>query len=158
MSTDAEQSDGGNIVIDGGRMVRLRDGSEITTSVTSGDSTGGNIDIQARFVILDSSTILANAFGGPGGTIRIQAEAFIPSGDSLVEAVGKASQIPGTIEILAPDTDFLQSLAPLAVEFEDPASRLGDRCSQRRNVDQCTLEVDIRDGLPLGPDAYFLAP
>lgn len=137
-------------------MLFLRDNSAITTSVGTGDGTGGNVRIQSRFVILDSSAILANAFGGPGGNIFIFADGFIPSADSSVEAIGKESQIPGRIEIRAPDTDFIQSLAPLPEEFEDPGSRLGDRCSERRDVDQSTFGMAMRDGLPLGPEAFLL--
>jgi hypothetical protein len=161
VSTDSEKSDGGNININGGYMLRLRDHSAITTSVGTGIGTGGNIaignnTIYPRFVILDSSTIRANAFGGPGGTVKIKAAAFISSADSVIEAVGKQSRIEGTIDIQAPDTGFIQNLAPLPAEFEDPAARLGDRCSQRRDVDQSTYSTAVRDGLPLGPEVYFL--
>jgi hypothetical protein len=37
----------------------------------------GNITIAPRCVILDRSQIRADAFGGPGGNVRIAAEVFL---------------------------------------------------------------------------------
>ena len=104
----------------------------------------------------NKSRIQADAVG-QGGMVDITADAFVKSGDSDVTASSERN-LPGTVEIKAPDTDFLESLAPLAVEFEDPGSRLGDRCSRRRDVEQSKLSIGVRDGLPLGPDVYFLGP
>jgi hypothetical protein len=156
VSTDARSSDGGNIDIGGGQLVFLRDNSAVTTSVGTGAGTGGNVRIASRYVVLDSSAILANAFGGPGGNVSIFANGFVPSADSIVEAIGKQSQIPGRIEIRAPDTDFIKSLAPLPQEFEDPSTRLGSRCSERRDVDQSSFVADVGGRLPLGPEAFLL--
>ena len=156
ISTDAVESDGGDIRIDSGGMMLIRNGSAITTSVGSGAGTGGNITIDARFLVLESSAILANAFGGPGGNISIFADAFIPSANSLVEAVGKASRIEGRIEIRAPDTDFAQHLTPLPQDLADPADRLGDRCGLRRNLDSTSFTASAGDRLPLGPEAFLL--
>jgi len=58
-------------------MIRLRD-STINTSVAGGAWTvGGNITIDPDFIILQNSKIIANAFEGRGGNIRIVAGTFL---------------------------------------------------------------------------------
>jgi filamentous hemagglutinin family protein len=85
VTTDAVQADGGNIDIQAGSLVHFRD-SEVTTSVQNGQGAGGNISIDPDFVVLDGTRIRADAFGGPGGNVRIVTDVFLPS-DSLVSAL-----------------------------------------------------------------------
>ncbi len=155
-STDARKADGGNINLKVGRMVDLID-SAITTSVSTGQGRGGNITIDPRFVILDSSRIQANAFGGPGGKLRIVTDAFIRTPDSIIEASSQQS-IDGEVIITAPDTDLSRILTPLAVEFEDPGSRLGTSCIQRLGIGQSSFGEAGRYGIPPAPQGFMPAP
>ena len=67
ITTEALQADGGNVSVTAEYMVHLTN-SEITASVGGGvDTTGGNINIDPEFVILNNSQIIANAFEGMGG-------------------------------------------------------------------------------------------
>ena len=66
ISTSSAVADGGDINVMAEYMVYLHDGA-MTTSVGNGSGGGGNIFIDPVFVVLNSSRIEANAFGGPGG-------------------------------------------------------------------------------------------
>jgi len=78
VTTQAEQGDGGNILLTAGSLVDLRD-SQITATVRSGVGQGGNITIELPSVVLERSQIRANAFGGPGGSVQIMADVLLKS-------------------------------------------------------------------------------
>ncbi|HEX2825959.1 MAG TPA: filamentous hemagglutinin N-terminal domain-containing protein [Burkholderiales bacterium] len=129
ITTEANRADGGNIFIKANDILRMTD-SEITTSVGSGFGNGGNITIDPIFVVLDSSRIIANAFGGNGGNIDISTDALLKSGDSTISASSQLG-VQGTIRISAPDSDLAGSLTPLASGLIDPSQLLRQSCSAR---------------------------
>ncbi|HYH43451.1 MAG TPA: hypothetical protein VD867_15870, partial [Burkholderiales bacterium] len=116
----------GIIAID---LLRLTD-SEITTSVGTGLGNGGNITIDPVYVILDSSRIIANAFGGDGGNINIVTSALLQTGDSIISASSELG-VQGTIEISAPDSDLAGGLTPLPGGLFDSSLLLRESCSAR---------------------------
>jgi large exoprotein involved in heme utilization and adhesion len=122
IETETIQTDGGNITIDTRNLVFLQD-SAITTSVESGFGAGGNITIDPQFVVLDNSQIIANAFGSPGGNIRIVTDSFFASPDSIVDASSQLG-IDGTVEIDSPDTDITGGITILPESFFDAAALL----------------------------------
>src|SRR5207253_4762282 len=100
--TRATLADGGDIQITASNFLRLRD-SAITAEVGGGATTvGGNIFIDPQFVLLQYSQIVANAFAGQGGNIRIQAQqVFLADPTSQVSA-SSALGINGQVAIQAP--------------------------------------------------------
>jgi hypothetical protein len=98
ITTEAKRADGGNIHVNAGYMVSLID-SKITASVGGGpETTGGNITIDPHYVILNDSQIIANAYEGRGGNIRIIADVFLASPESVVDASSELG-IDGTVDI-----------------------------------------------------------
>jgi filamentous hemagglutinin family protein len=157
VTTEARQSDGGNIDIRAGSLFHLSR-SEITTSVSTGEGRGGNITIDPQFVILDRSQIRADAFGGPGGNVRIAAEVFLASPDSVVSA-SSARGITGTVDIRAPITSLSGVLAPLPAAFVSAAALLPARCAVRLSEGKASsLVVGGRDGLPFDPGGLLPSP
>jgi hypothetical protein len=161
ITTQATVADGGNITLstpDGVFLV----GSSITTSVESGVGRGGNIFIDPQFVVLTHdatkstpSEIVANAFGGPGGNIRIVAGQFIATpGGNLVEA-SSAKSIDGTVEIDAPDTDVAAGVAVLPESFLDASTLLREHCGAARAGGASSLVAAGRGGVPVDPDGYL---
>ena len=62
--------------------------SQVTTSVQSGVGQGGNITMGSElhplgFLIMSDGQVRADAFGGPGGNIRLFAETFLSSGSII---------------------------------------------------------------------------
>jgi filamentous hemagglutinin family protein len=129
ISSEALASDGGNIDIRVGNLVHLKN-SEITTAVGSGAGAGGNITIDPTFVILENSKIVANAFGGPGGNIRIVADYFLSTPDSLIDASSELG-VSGNVDISAPRTDLNNGLKPLPAQFFDASTLLRETCGTR---------------------------
>jgi large exoprotein involved in heme utilization and adhesion len=129
ISTEALAADGGNIDIRVGTLVHLRD-AEISTSVGAGQGAGGNIFIDPTFVILENSRIVANAFGGPGGNIRIVAEYLLSSPGSLIDASSRLGT-SGSVQIAALNTNLSNELAALPAQVLDASAMLRDACSAR---------------------------
>jgi len=157
--TRATQADGGNIRITAPNFLRLRD-SRITAEVGGGAQTvGGNITIDPQFVLLQNSQIVANAFAGTGGNIRIQAQqVFLADPASRVSA-SSALGINGVVNIQAPVTSISGAVAPLPQEFASTAELLRDRCAERlRGGTVSRFVLGGRDGVPLEPGSLLLSP
>lgn len=153
VSTRAVTSDGGNIKLGAPAIIQLTD-STVSTSVASGVGAGGNIIVDPQFVILNNSRISANAFGGPGGNIRIVAGNFIPSADSSVTA-SSALGIAGTIVVESPENDIAGSISQLPQSFLDASAFLPQRCAARRAGGQSSFVVARRGGVEINPDGYL---
>lgn len=149
----AIRADGGNIIILANDLVYLVD-STIATEVKSGVGAGGNISIDPEFVVLNTSRISANAFGGPGGNIQIAAEHFIASTDSVIEA-SSIQSVAGTVVIESPETEVATTLMQLPQEFFDISGLLAAHCAARRGAAGSSFEVAGRGGLPVDPDGYL---
>jgi large exoprotein involved in heme utilization and adhesion len=153
ISTRAVTSDGGNIKLTAPNIVYL-EGSQITTSVESGVGGGGNITIDPQFVIVNNSSIIANAFGGPGGNITIIANNFLSSVTSVIEA-SSALSTPGVIEIRSPENNVESSIAQLPGAFLDASALLRGLCTARRTGAASSFVVAGRGGVPVDADGYL---
>jgi large exoprotein involved in heme utilization and adhesion len=117
-------ADGGNITLMAPNMVQLR--TVISTSVAA----WARAATSPQFVILNNSSIIANAFAGPGGNITIIADNFVSSATSVVEA-SSALSTPGVIQIQSPDNNVENSIAQLTAAFIDASGLLRGLCSAR---------------------------
>lgn len=153
VSASASQSDGGDITINATNMVYLVQ-SSIETAVQGGAGAGGNITIDPQFVVLNKSTISANAFGGPGGNISIQAGNFIASSDSTITA-SSAQNIAGTVVVESPENDIAGSLSQLPQQIVDVSALLPEQCAARRAGEQSSFVVRGRGGVAINPDGYL---
>jgi filamentous hemagglutinin family protein len=153
ITTQALTADGGNIKLTAPNTVQLQD-SVISTSVAGGLGQGGNINIDPQFVLLNGSSIIANAYGGPGGNITIVADNFLQSTDSVISA-SSALSTPGTIQIQSPDNNVESSIAQLPSSFLDAASLLRGLCSARRTGAPSSFVVAGRGGVPVDADSYL---
>ncbi len=153
ITTQALTADGGNITLKAPFMVQLQD-SVISTSVAGGLGQGGNILIDPQFVILNNSSIIANAFGGPGGNITIIADNFLASITSVIEA-SSALSTPGVIQIVSPDNNVESSIGQLPAAFLDASSQLRGLCSARRTGAPSSFVVAGRGGVPVDAGGYL---
>jgi filamentous hemagglutinin family protein len=152
ITTEAMHADGGDIFIAAPYMVRL-DGSKITASVGGGpQTTGGNILIDPRFVLLKNSQIIANAYEGTGGNIRIVAGTFLSDPQSLVDASSDLG-ISGTVDIQASITNVSGLVSSLSTDFVSATDLLRERCIARirDGGKYSSFVVGGRDGLPVEP-------
>ncbi|MDM8558601.1 filamentous hemagglutinin N-terminal domain-containing protein [Candidatus Parabeggiatoa sp. HSG14] len=148
ISTAATNAGGGNIEIDATNYIYLRDG-KITTSVKGGSGDGGNITIEyPTFVVMDKGKIIAQADEGRGGNIRIAAEQFIKSPDSLISASSKLG-IDGEINIDSPTVDMNAFIIVLSGGFVEAQLK---QCTTEEIENPNIFKVDLtrKKVLPFG--------
>jgi filamentous hemagglutinin family protein len=122
ITTSAKDGNGGAIRIQGGQLVDMRH-SQVTTSVLGLAGNGGNIDVHADALVLDTGFIQANtaADRASGGDVRVEVKTLVPSGNTLL--VGGE-----TPYVFRPDLfgfNVIQAAAPTgvsgAIEISTPA-------------------------------------
>ncbi len=150
ISTQAATANGGNIVLAVGNFLRLAD-SKITTSVNGSVGNGGNILIDPQLVLLDNSKIIAQAVAGHGGNIRINANNFIASNDSLVSASSQLG-ISGTVDLVGPRVDLNGSLVVLPSDLRDAATVARTSCDARAGSPSSLIDRGY-GGLPQDTEA-----
>jgi filamentous hemagglutinin family protein len=152
----AGTADAGNITLEVRNLLHLSNDSSITTSVTGGEGSGGNIAIDSVFAVLDEeSSIIANALEGQGGNILISIHgggALFQSPDSLIDASSERG-IEGSVVIDAPDTDIIAGFAGLPANFLDAATVLTQLCAGRSGANASSLVVRKYEVLPDSPYA-----
>lgn len=149
---EATQADGGNIVLFGERA--LLEDARVSAAVGGGDGRGGNIGLTAdEFVVLERSSVSANAFEGPGGNVAVTTRAFIVDNRSTLSASSELG-IDGTVAVNSPETDVEGAIVAPDVQFEDAGSLLQARCSVGLRTGS-TLVVTRGDGLPASPDGFL---
>jgi filamentous hemagglutinin family protein len=157
ISTEAVSSmaSGGNITLHVRDFLHLTS-SKITTSVKDEIGNGGNILIDPQLVILDRSSIIAQAVKGHGGDININAGLFIASADSIVSASSQLG-ISGTVEISGPRVDVNGALVVLASQLRGLVAVQREACAVRAEQPISSLVEAGRGGLPQDPEATLPA-
>jgi filamentous hemagglutinin family protein len=132
ITTEARNGRGGNVRIEAGELVYLLDSTISASVTTAGIDAGGNITIDPRLVVLNRSTLRANAAAGNGGNIDITAGEFLRSADSIL-SVSSRLGIDGTIVIRSPIEDLLEDAVPVQAEplSDDDLVRRG--CAAQRS-------------------------
>jgi filamentous hemagglutinin family protein len=157
VSTESVVSDGGDIKVEADALVYLFDG-RITTSVVGAGGTGGNIDIDPTFVVLQGgSQVIANAtnpLATQAGNIYISGDYILISQDSRVQASGPTNAQDGEIIIRGPDGDLVRVLAQLPESYLEAAGLLKGGCGVGR-AGISALVLAGRGGVPVSPDDYL---
>jgi large exoprotein involved in heme utilization and adhesion len=157
VSTTSDLSGGGKIDLSAGQVVELVD-SQITTSVQGGAGDAGNITIDPRYVILNDSQVIARAVEGNGGNIFIDADVFLASPTSVVDASSQTG-ISGTIDIRGAVSNLSGLITPLPQGYLNTAALVEDRCAGRLREGQISsFVVTGRDGMPLQPGGVLPSP
>jgi hypothetical protein len=123
------------------------------TATASRTGNGGNIAIDPQLVILDHSSIIAQAVEGHGGNITITADQFIPSSDSLVSASSQLG-ISGTVVINGPRVDVNGALVVLSTQLRGRTEVLREACESRTGRPLSSLVEAGRGGLPHDPESH----
>jgi filamentous hemagglutinin family protein len=129
INTDSTIGGGGNITLNTIKRFHITNG-KVTTEVQNGALNAGNINIDPEFVVIENSTLNANAFGGNGGNINIIAQHYFEDPNSNVTA-SSAKGIDGVIEIEAPDIDVSSGLLGLPKEYLDAQKLLKSHCGSQ---------------------------
>jgi filamentous hemagglutinin family protein len=152
VNTSTQNAGGGNITMQIPHLTYLQAG-EITTSVHGGKGNGGNVTIETpRFTVLDNSSIVAQADKGYGGNIRIVAEHFLKSYESLISASSRLG-IDGEVIIPFSDKTINGNLLTLSSNFEDNSHQLIP-CQGSLDAKRSRFKVNLIEGVPDSPEDF----
>jgi filamentous hemagglutinin family protein len=157
---------GGDIKLQVGNLLLLRNQSQISTRAGTqqrGGGDGGNMKINAQFIVAvprENSDIIANAFAGNGGNINLTAQSILglqvnnTKQPLPISEISASSQlgIDGAIEINTPDVDPSRGLTELPANFTDSSNQIVAGCPADRDN---TFTVTGRGGIPNNPSQYL---
>ena len=146
ISVNSRNSGGGIIGINAGNSIYLLE-SEISSNVRQGEGKGGDISTNSESLILNNSSITANAQDGDGGAVFIRTENFIKSSDSRVTATSQRGN-EGTVTIEAPDLDIAGGLTLISGNFLDAEKWAKTPCSQRSAENISRFVFQGRENVP----------
>jgi len=155
ISTHSKESDGGNIDIQAGNRLMMKE-SQISTSVEGGLGNGGNILVDSEYAVLNKSQIIANAYEGNGGNITIISDQLVQSSNSMINASSQLG-IHGNIMIQSPELDLSTELSALNSTFMDATHWLNKPC-ELRSDDLSSFIIRAREALPQSPDDLLTIP
>ncbi|QTA87980.1 CHAT domain-containing protein [Desulfonema magnum] len=156
VTTESDVSGGGRMTINVKNAIHLSDG-RITTTVQGGSDDAGDISIDPEFVTLNQSEIIAKAYEGNGGNIRIVADHFIQSAGSEVDASSELG-IDGLVEIKSPEEDASKGLAALPENYLDATRWVKTPCAKRTGESELRFVLTKRDSLPTPLDDWLASP
>ncbi|WP_293122202.1 hypothetical protein [Moorena sp. SIO4G3] len=167
ISAQTASGDGGNITLTLQDLLKLRSGSQITTSAGTekrgGD--GGNITITADLIVAfleEDSDITANAFNGKGGNITLTAQGIFgfnfPDQPTNLSDITASSErgVDGNIKINILDFNPSQGLVELPTTVVDASTLIAASCADNVKVASDDSKGDEfiitgRGGLPPSP-------
>ncbi|MGK7936585.1 MAG: hypothetical protein AB4206_12425, partial [Xenococcaceae cyanobacterium] len=139
ISATTNSGDGGNIILELDDNLVMSSDSEISAEAL-GNANGGNIDIDAQFIIASPSQnggndIIASAEEGRGGDINITAEALFGIEarelSDLTNDINASSELnqDGDINISILDVDLTQGVTELPQNLIEPETIVTQGCS-----------------------------
>ena len=155
-SSESPRANGGNIDIRAIDRVRLVK-SEISTSVKGAEGSGGNIVIDPKVVILQSSTVIAQAVGGAGGNITLVTPLFLADQSSLVDASSQFGQ-NGTVAIQSPISNLSGTIAQLTSQPSSVQLLFQSRCAALATTQHGSVILSRRQTIPMPPGEWMNSP
>ena len=137
-----ESQNGGNINLQVGEDITLRDSSSISARAFN-EATGGNLDIDARFIIAfpdGNNDIIASAEQGQGGNININAESLFgiqerPLNDSTNDINASSDfSLDGNIIVTTSGVNPIRGTVELPSNIVVPESTAQQACEANREL------------------------
>ena len=169
LTSNSESGGGGNITLHAQDLLglRMRRNSQITTNA-GGNGNGGNITIKVPngFIFAvpsENSDIGANAVGGNGGNVKIDALAVIgtqyrekPTNYSDITASSEFG-LNGKVQINSPDADPSRGLVELPVNLVDASQQIVADCNSGAKIARSSFIRTGRGGLIADPTQPLIA-
>ncbi|MFG6100278.1 filamentous hemagglutinin N-terminal domain-containing protein [Leptothoe sp. ISB3NOV94-8A] len=168
ISAEADSADGGNITLNLGPILLLRNGSNVSATAgrDQGFGNGGNVAITTAdgFVVAvdtENSDITANAFLGNGGNVTVNTQGlfgieFRPALTPLSDITASSEfGLQGSVTIETPDVDPSDDLVQLPTGLVDASRLVAQGCGAGASDIATALgefTVTGRGGLPPSPD------
>ncbi len=176
-STQSQTGNTANINLQLTEDITLRNNSFISARALE-DANGGNLDINARFILAfpskgNGNDVIATAERGEGGDITINARQlfnlqegeaidengdFIPNNRNDIDASSQADGLDGTISISNPDTNIRQKDTAIPSNPIESEQTIAQACQRTRTADQPSgLTIKGKGGIPPQPTEPFMA-
>lgn len=157
VSSSALSGAGGNVDIESRRSAVITS-SRVAAEVLTGLGDGGNLNVSGAGLALRNSAISANAFGGRGGNILINADNLLVNRASSVTASSQLG-IDGTVAFTSPAADLTGALLSVASSFLDANALIATSCLAPTSVARSRFLIRERIGDQQDPLRYlFPAP
>ncbi|HEY9600079.1 MAG TPA: S-layer family protein, partial [Allocoleopsis sp.] len=153
--------EGGNLTLQVNDILIMRHNSLISAEA-GGTGNGGNIDIDADFVVAvpkEDSDIVANAYQGRGGNINITTQGiygleFRPNRTPLSDITASSQfGVNGVVQINTLGVDPSRGLAKLPTDVVHAEGLIDRHCTPGRDTNQrSSFTVTGRGGLPPSPN------
>jgi filamentous hemagglutinin family protein len=138
----SNSGNGGNIDFQISNTLLLRNNSQISTTAgtAQGNGNGGNISINAQFIVAnpsENSDIAANAFSGKGGNIKIDTKGIFGIKPRMrltpLSDITASSDfgISGTVTLNTPDADPSRGTTTLPTGLVDTNALIANSCIAR---------------------------
>jgi len=158
-STDSDRS--GIITLDIADTLTLKNQSLISAEAFN-DANGGNLDIDARFIVAfpGNNDILASAENGIGGNIAIETESLLgieerEVNDSTNDINASSNfNLDGTVEINILNFDLIQGVTELPRNVVEPRDTIAQACrADRTTANTNSFIITGKGGVSPLPDA-----
>ena len=167
ITADTVMGKGGNITLQINDIITL-DNDGLISAAATGDANGGNINVQAQFVVAfpsqpDGSDIVASAPQGRGGNITISSESVINleereaienNGTNDIDVTGLVN---GLVTIINPNVDITQELLEAPQNVVKSELAIGQICQNNNAKKPSVLNIKGKGGIPLQPLEPFMA-
>jgi hypothetical protein len=162
IATSSQFTSGGNIEIEAEKYIDLHKSAVSASVGGAGPTSGGDVVLRSDNVVVDYSSVSANAPAGSGGNILVDAEGFFVSGGDIREVspgvfVSDGSRFDvsgllegGSLEVTSPATEIIGNLAALSSDFLDTSDLLTEQCALREGP-AGSLIMGGRDRAPASP-------
>jgi large exoprotein involved in heme utilization and adhesion len=170
---ETESGNGGNIRLQDLDLLLLRRNSQISTQAGTneigGGGNGGDITINTDLLVAlpwENSDIIANAFDGRGGNVRITTQGVFGLErrsvlTPLSEITAFSQQNPdlnGVVEINTPDINPSRGLDANPAQLVDASELIVSGCGASRRQGESKFIVTGRGGLPMRPGDAYISP
>ena len=157
ITAETASNQGGEITIENIGYLLLNNNSKITATAGTSNSLGdgGNIKINSPLIITLSNNannqIIANAFTGKGGNIKIITDGIFGVKKLDISASSQFG-VQGTIEIHTPGVEPASGLIELPTTTMDISALIQNSC---KGVKKSAFTITGRGGLPIAPDTVL---
>ena len=151
---------GGIVTLDITENLTLQDNNNFISASASEDANGGNVNINAKFIIAfpnQNNDIIANANQGNGGNINITAEALFgitersstpPNETNDIDASSEFG-LDGNVSIVTPDINPIQTDIQLPNNPLESGQTFAQACQRSNSADKPSgLIVKGKGGIP----------
>ena len=114
-----------------------------------------NINVSSPNQWFFKNQIFQQIIFGNGGDIKIIANGYLPSVESLVTASSEYG-VQGNIEINTPESNLTSSLVTLPDKIKDDSVKLVDRCTLNLSGEISSFFIKGQGGLPIWSRENFL--